>query len=126
MIRTRLLGVEAFSANCNRIMQTMSIQVADAVNAVGMDAQATAKRKAPVLTGNLRRNITFVPAKISRAFLSNRVKQITSEVWSNAPYSRYVEFGTHKMKAQPFMRPAQLKAAAMLRGRMQQLAMEIR
>jgi len=53
-----------------------------------------AAKRAPVLSGYLRDHIT----KISQGGVFR--------VLSEAPYSLFVEYGTRKMRAQPFLRPA--------------------
>lgn len=53
-----------------------------------------ARKLAPVRTGNLR-------SKIRARHYAN-----TSNVEAAAPYSGFVEFGTYKMAAQPYLRPA--------------------
>jgi len=62
-----------------------------------------AKQKVPVLTGNLKRSI--------RAIIKPGIKRIYAG--GNAPgvgtpveYAGYVELGTSKMAAQPYLRPA--------------------
>jgi|AntRauMFilla1563_2_1112583.scaffolds.fasta_scaffold89376_2 HK97 gp10 family phage protein len=56
--------------------------------------ESSAKRNAPVDTGMLRLGIM------------SQVKGDKAIVSSLASYSTHVEYGTKKMKAQPFMRPA--------------------
>jgi len=54
-----------------------------------------AKILCPVDTGNLRNSITYV--------------KIMPRLWgvgTNVEYAPYVEFGTYKMRAQPYLRPA--------------------
>lgn len=60
---------------------------------VSEDIQATAAAFAPVRTG-------FMRANIDRETGGN-----TFVVEAKAPYSGFVEFGTRKMSAQPFMIP---------------------
>ena len=55
-----------------------------------------AKRKSPVDTGNLRNNIGY----------ERTVDGKSVEVFSNAPYSGFVEFGTRYQNAQPYFMPA--------------------
>lgn len=55
-----------------------------------------AKAMAPVDTGNLR-------SGISKRTLE---QGMAAEVFNNVEYAPYVEFGTHKMAAQPHMFPA--------------------
>lgn len=53
-----------------------------------------AKINAPVDTGNLRASIT------------TKVKNLEGEVGTNVNYAGYVEFGTYKQAAQPYLYPA--------------------
>lgn len=61
--------------------------------------QARAQSNAPVRTGFLKSNIDVEPVE-------KKTDQVIGTVTSDADYSSYVEFGTFKMSAQPFMRPA--------------------
>ena len=54
----------------------------------------------PVQTGELQ-------ASIQKNVIEGRDK-ITGEVYTDLYYAKYVEFGTSKMQARPFMRPALL------------------
>ncbi len=58
----------------------------------------SAKENSPVRTGNLRRSI--------HTEVSESPDEITATVGPSADYGIYVEFGTRKMAAQPYMRPA--------------------
>ncbi|EJF01244.1 HK97-gp10 family putative phage morphogenesis protein [Liquorilactobacillus mali] len=73
---------------------------ASAMRATVAKAQQTAQSIVPVRTGYLRQNIVVKPVKING-------DTITGEfVASQADYASYVEYGTYKMRAQPYMRPA--------------------
>lgn len=71
-------------------------QLRDTVRVNGAELDSKAKKRAPVDTGNLRREI--------RTKLED--DGLTSTTTSNADYSVYVEYGTRKQTAQPFMRPS--------------------
>ena len=45
-------------------------------------------------------------APVDTGFMRNNIHAEEDAVISEAPYSAYVEYGTKKMAAQPFMRPA--------------------
>lgn len=60
------------------------------------DVEAQAKAKAPVKTGTLRRSIHSV--------FSNG--GLTGIVGPSVLYGKFVEFGTRRMGARPYMRPA--------------------
>ena len=65
-----------------------------ALEMCGMQGEGYAKRKCPVDTGNLRNSIT------------HGVEDYTAYIGTNVEYAPYVEYGTSRMKAQPFIRPA--------------------
>lgn len=67
-----------------------------ALKIAGAQASNEAKRKAPVDTGKLRSNIGFERSPDGKSI----------EVFSNAEYSGYVEFGTRFQNAQPYFGPA--------------------
>lgn len=61
--------------------------------------QAQAKHIAPKRTGFMANNILVEPVK-------KTATSVTGTVNAKADYSSFVEFGTYKMAAEPFMRPA--------------------
>ena len=68
--------------------------VTRALEAIGQQAEGYAKMKCPVDTGNLRNSITH-------ATLGH-----TEYIGTNVYYAPYVEMGTYKMDARPFLKPA--------------------
>jgi HK97 gp10 family phage protein len=69
--------------------------IAAAINKATFDIEAHAKGRAPVDTGHLRSSI------------AGRMEgQTTGVVEAGAHYAVFVEFGTYKMGAQPYMVPA--------------------
>ena len=58
------------------------------------DIEATGKINAPVDTGNLESSI------------STDIDGLTAQIGPTAEYGGYVEYGTSKMDAQPYMGPA--------------------
>ena len=72
-----------------------------------------ARRRAPMRTGRLRRNITVsVSSKVAKVRVrEGSVKSKKAGIAArtdpqNAYYARFLEHGTSKMAARPFMRPA--------------------
>lgn len=61
--------------------------------------QATAKQVAPKRTGYMANSISVEPVK-------KTATSVTGTVNAKADYSSFVEFGTYKMSAEPFIRPA--------------------
>lgn len=73
------------------IRPTVSAEVKRAT----LDIQARAQALVPVLTGTLRRSIT-----------SQFPSDLTGIVGPSVAYGLYVEFGTRRRGARPYMRPA--------------------
>lgn len=67
-----------------------------ALDEIGMVAEGYAKRKCPVDTGNLVNSI------------NHQVDYLGKKVYvgTNVEYAPYVEMGTSKQTAQPYLRPA--------------------
>lgn len=62
----------------------------------GMTAEGYAKKLCPVDTGNLRNSITYTV----------RDGEYATYIGTNVEYANYVENGTSKMAAQPYLKPA--------------------
>ena len=72
------------------------------IEKAALTLEKNAKQNCPVDTGKLRASIT------------TEVGNLEAEVGTNVEYAPYVEFGTSKQSAQPFMRPALDKAITQL------------
>ncbi len=72
---------------------------ASAMKTTTGQVQATAKQAAPKRTGYMANNISVEPVK-------KTATSVTGTVNAKADYSSFVEFGTYKMSAEPFIRPA--------------------
>ena len=66
-----------------------------ALEIIGGKAESYAKKLCPVDTGRLRASITHA-----------QMDENTEVIGTNVEYAPYVELGTHKMSAKPFLRPA--------------------
>lgn len=60
-----------------------------------------AKRRSPVDTGNLKKSITKEVEK--------EQDEIVGRIGTNVEYAGYVEYGTKRQAAQPYLRPALLE-----------------
>ena len=63
---------------------------------IGLKAEGYAKRKCPVDTGRLRNSITH----------NTRMSEKAEYIGTNVEYAAYVELGTQRTKAQPYLKPA--------------------
>ena len=66
-----------------------------ALEIIGGKAETYAKKLCPVDTGNLRNSITHA-----------QFDDHTEVIGTNVEYAPYVELGTVRMKARPYLRPA--------------------
>lgn len=84
-----------YAVNVDRLREAIAkfpVAVSAAVKKSAFDIQDTAQALAPVDTGYLAGSIT------------STIEKFYAEIEPAAEYAAYVEFGTRKMEAQPFMR----------------------
>lgn len=84
-----------FISHAKDVLSAEQAARARALEIIGGKAESHAKKLCPVDTGRLRNSITHA-----------QYSEDTEVVGSNVDYAPYVELGTHKQKAQPFLRPA--------------------
>lgn len=82
----------------DRILESREGPVARELLRRGLQVERTAKRLAPVDTGRLRSSINTALAVDSRGLFAR--------IGTNVDYALYVELGTLKQPAQPYLRPA--------------------
>jgi len=70
-------------------------KVAKQISESALNIQREAKRRCPVDTGALRNSITV-----------DFYGDMSAQIGPHMPYAQYVEFGTRKMRAQPYLFPA--------------------
>lgn len=87
-----------YKSYVNQVKATYNKAKKDICNGIGTFCVAEAQLRTPVLTGNLRRSETFDVHEDSNG--------VDIGVTKEAPYGTYVEKGTSKQKAQPFLEPA--------------------
>lgn len=88
--------VEVRENNAEAFKAAMNAAVARALEEVGLVAEGHAKAACPVDTGRLRNSITHVVDPDGHGV----------SIGTNVEYGRYVELGTSRAKAQPFLHPA--------------------
>ena len=86
--------VEIRNDNTDEVLDAISEQLGVGLETVGLVAEGYAKRLCPVDTGRLRNSI-------SHAVDNNMVY-----IGTNVDYAVYVEMGTVKTHAQPYLKPA--------------------
>lgn len=87
-------------SNADLFKNALPEQIAQALEVIGLTAERYAKELCPVDTGRLRNSISH--ARDDNA----------AYIGTNVEYAPYVELGTSKMKARPFLRPAATEHSA--------------
>lgn len=82
--------------NSGNVRQALANAISPALEAIGLTAEAYAKLLCPVDTGRLRNSISHA--------VDEREKAVY--IGTNVEYAPYVELGTSRTKAQPFLKPA--------------------
>ena len=80
--------------NSGAILTLLNKAKANGLEAIGLAAEGHAKKLCPVDTGTLRNSITHT------------YDSKFAYIGTNVEYAPYVENGTSKMKARPFLKPA--------------------
>lgn len=83
-----------FVDNSQAVLIELAQRQRAALNAIGMVAETHAKKICPVDTGRLRNSI------------ANATTPDTAYIGTNVEYASYVELGTSRMKAKPYLKPA--------------------
>lgn len=84
-----------FISHAKEALEGISAAKRRALEIIGGKAESYAKKLCPVDTGRLRNSITH-----------QQRDENTEVIGTNVEYAPYVELGTHKMAAKPFLRPA--------------------
>lgn len=80
--------------NSEEFLKALPEQIEQALTAIGLTAESYAKQECPVDTGRLRNSITHA------------VEGDAVYIGTNVEYAPYVELGTSRMAARPYLRPA--------------------
>ena len=98
-------GVTVKQDNTGQVADGIDSAVGVALEEIGLLAENYAAKKCPVDTGNLRASVTHeVDAGGNAVYIG-----------TNVEYAPYVELGTSRQKAQPFLRPAASEHGAQYR-----------
>lgn len=110
--RAGIAGIDfedaAFLADLRKHLAAMEVKSEADLVKVGLQVQNKARSLCPVDTGRLRASILMTHGRDGSGFFV--------EVGTNVSYAAFVEFGTSRMKAQPFLLPAVALASGYLRA----------
>ena len=85
-----------FESHLGEFQEALELQIEQALVAIGMTAETYAKENCPVDTGRLRNSITHEVEMGDKSAI----------IGTNVEYAAFVELGTSKMRARPYLRPA--------------------
>lgn len=86
----------SFKDNTDEFLSGMDSALERALTRIGFQAEGYAKDLCPVDTGRLRASITNEVASEEKAVY----------IGTNVEYAPYVELGTRRQRAQPYLKPA--------------------
>lgn len=106
--------------NSDEIMSRMDRAMEVALEKIGLVAEGYAKRLCPVDTGRLRNSITHATASypgigtyqdndgnvFNDATVDGTPEKNAVYIGTNVEYAPYIELGTTRTKAQPYLKPA--------------------
>ena len=98
-------GVTVIQDNTEQVVDGIDSAIGVALEKIGLLAENYAAKKCPVDTDNLRGSITHEIDTSDNAVY----------IGTNVEYAPYVELGTSRQKAQPFLRPAASEHGAQYR-----------
>ena len=84
------------TSNRAAVEEASTEAIARALEAIGLQAEGYAKMLCPVDTGILRKRLTHEVDTSAQAV----------QIGTNVEYGKYVEYGTSRMAAQPYLQPA--------------------
>lgn len=92
--------------NSKEVLSALDAQVAAALEAIGMQAEANAKVEVTSAVYDTPQSPTYVRTGALRNSITHDSDGEAAYVGSNIEYAAYVEMGTSKMSPRPFIRPA--------------------
>lgn len=108
-------GMDAIFAKIDRRIAEIERRAEQAIQGAGIDTQADAKLHCPVGTPESTGIKGYHGGRLRASILYKRTGQYSCAVGTNVKYGPYVELGTYKMKARPFLFPGYLKGKRNLR-----------
>lgn len=116
MARTKVLGLERLQRKLKQIPQEAKAEIRKALEASAEEIVKMAKNLAPVDQGDLQMSISWTWGEAPKGSFvigsvvgPNDKNDLTITIYAggkDAFYARWIEFGTQKMKEQPFFLPA--------------------
>lgn len=97
IVTVKITGRQQLLAAIQEANKQLEAATESVLDGTAGNVEADAKDNSPVRTGRLRNSIAIKKSKLRR------------EIGTDVPYSGFVELGTYKQKAQPYLFPASEK-----------------
>jgi len=122
-IVVKVEGIEEAVSKLKKYQFIKRDAIKNIMKEIGFKVEADAKKTVPVDTGRLRASISTAISGQSGHSEKDKVRTPSGEpgfvvvIGSNVKYAPFVEFGTHKMSARPYLLPAYHKNQPELKTR---------
>jgi HK97 gp10 family phage protein len=108
-----VFGINQIQAQLAQGLAQMTEKIDKAVQKAGLDCERYAKQRCPVDTGNLRASLHYENTGLQQCI-----------VGTNVEYAPFVELGTSRQAAQPYLYPAYEQAKSELISALKGLRIE--
>lgn len=93
-------------------------QVENGLDMIGAEVEARAKAKCPVGTSQSTGKPNYKGGTLRNSITHQKSGDMEVQVGTNVEYGKYVEVGTSKMRAQPYLKPAATDNTGVLKSLM--------
>jgi HK97 gp10 family phage protein len=100
-----IMGTSAVLENINLTNSQLTKKIGANIQYAGIECQAEAKKACPVGTPESTGKKGYAGGRLRASIMYQKVDDYSCTVSTNVLYAPYVEFGTKKMKARPFLYP---------------------
>ena len=109
-VSVEISGMSAILTNENITMAVLQNKVDFYIQQAGKRCKSLAQASCSVGTPASTGKKNYKGGTLKKSIKYAKVKKFECTVTTNVNYSKYVEFGTYKMSAQPFLHPAYMQA----------------
>lgn len=95
-----------FTSHVDDALRELKQKKAQALEVIGGKAETYAKKLCPVGTPESTGIKGYIGGTLRNSITHQQYDEDTEVIGSNVEYAPYVELGTRKMKARPYLRPA--------------------
>ena len=105
-IQVSIKGLETIQRNLANLTPEMKLRIGQALSATALNCQTDARKLCPVGTPESTHRKGYIGGRLRASIRIRQVAELAWEVFTDVTYSWFVELGTRKMKAKPYLHPA--------------------